>query len=173
MRRFTAPIVLILLLVALPASAGKIGFVDAERAVAEVDEGKVGLAEIQAWQAPHQTKLDQLRDQYLALREQIVAQQETATEEALAEIEKNQIEALRKFEDARRDYERELEERKTAVLARITPRIGTIASEYAKANDYDAVFILGAQPVIYVAETSNLTDTVIEIYNQRFPVSGQ
>jgi len=173
MRRLTTPIILILLLAALPATAGKIGFVDAERAVAQVEEGKASLAVLQAWQAPYQARLDTLRDQVLSFRDQLKAQEGKASPEAIAEIEKNQLDTMRQFEDARREYERQLEEKKTEVLAVITSRIGGIASEYAKANDFDAVFVLGAQPVIYLAESANLTDKVIEIYNQRYPVSGR
>jgi Skp family chaperone for outer membrane proteins len=173
MRRLTFPIILILVLAAVPATAGKIGFVDAERAVAEVDEGKARLAELQAWQAPHQARLDQLRDQVLALRDQLAAQQGKASAEAVAEIEKNQIKAVREFEDVRRVYERDLEAKKNEVLADIAKKIGNIGSEYAKANEYDVVFILGAQPVIYLAESADLTDEVIEIYNKRFPVAGR
>lgn len=173
MRRLTVPLILILLLAAIPASAGKIGFVDAEQAVAQVEEGKVKLAEIQAWQAPYHEKLDGLREQILALRDQINSQDSSATEEALLEMERNQVEVMRRFEDERRDYERRLEEKKGEVLSTITTRIGAIATEYAKANDFDAVFILGAQPVIYVSDPANLTDRVIAIYNQRFPVVGQ
>jgi len=173
MRRLTVPIILVLLLAAIPASAGKVGFVDAERAVAQVEEGKVKVAELQAWQAPYHKKLDSLREQVLALRDQINSKQGEVSEEAIAEIEKNQLAVMREFEDERLDYERELEKKKEEVLSTITARIGSIASEYAKANDFDAVFVLGAQPVIYVSDQVNLTDKVIEIYNQRFPVAGQ
>lgn len=173
MHRLTIPIILVLLLAALPVSAGKIGFVDAERAVAQVDEGRASLATLQAWQAPHQARLDRLRDQVLAFRDQLQAQEETATPEAIAEIERNQLEAMREFEDARRVYERELEEKKTEVLAVITSRIGAIGKEYGKANDYDAVFVLGAVTLIHLSETADLTNEIIEIYNQRYPVSGQ
>ena len=173
MRRMTAPIILVVLLAALPTMAGNIGFVDAERAVAQVEEGKVKLAELQAWQAPYHSHLDRLRDQVLALRDQLNSQQDSASSEAVAEIEQRQIDAIRAFEDARREYERELEAKKTEVLAAITSKIGAVGAEYAKANDYDAVFVLGAQPLIYIAKSADLTDTVIEIYNQRFPVSGQ
>ena len=173
MRRMTAPIILVVLLTALPTVAGNIGFVDAERAVAQVEEGKAELANLQAWQAPYQARLDRLRDQVLALRDQLSSQQDSVSPEALAEVERRQIDAMRAFEDARREYERELEAKKTEVLAAITSKIGAIGAEYAKANDFDAVFVLGAQTLIYLAESADLTDTVIEIYNQRFPVSGQ
>ena len=173
MRRLTVPIILVLLLAALPATAGKIGFVDAEQAVSQVEEGKKKLAELQTWQAPYHARLDRLRAQVLALGDQLNAQQGSATPEALAEIERRQIDAMREFEDARREYERELETKKTQVLADITSKIGTIGREYAKANDFDAVFLLGGQPMVYVAEPANLTAIVIEIYNKRYPVSGQ
>ncbi len=173
MRRLTVPIILVLILIALPATAGKIGFVDAEAAVALVDEGKVKLAELQSWQAPYHARLDRLRDEVLALSDQINDQQGTATPDALAEMERRQIDAMREFEDARRQYERELESKKTQVLSDIASKIGAIGGEYAKANDFDAIFLLGGQPMMYVADPVNLTKTVVEIYNNRYPVSGQ
>jgi len=173
MRRLTVPIILVLLLAASPSFAGKIGFVDAERAVAQVEEGKAKLAELQAWQTPYQAKLDRLRDEVLALRDQLTAEDGEASAEAIAEIERNQIDVMRQFEDARREYERELEAKKNEVLAEIANKIGTIGSEYAKANEYDVVFILGTQPVIYLADSADLTDKIIAIYNQRFPVAGR
>ncbi len=173
MRRLTVPIILVLVFAALPATAGKIGFVDAEEAVAQVDEGKKKLAELQSWQAPYHARLDRLRAEVLALSDQINDQRDKASPEALAEIERRQIDAMRKFEDARREYERELEAKKTQVLADIASKIGAIGSEYAKANDFDAIFLLGGQPMMYVADPVNLTKTVVEIYNKRYPVSGQ
>lgn len=173
MRRMTALVVLVLILASLPAMAGKIGFVDAEWAVAKVEEGKAKLVELQAWQEPYQARLDGLRDQVLALRDQLNSKQGSASAATLAEIERNEIDAMRTFEDARREYERELEAKKDEVLAAITSKIAVIGSDYAKANDYDAVFLLGAQPLIYISDAANLTDEVIEIYNQRHPVSGQ
>ena len=173
MRRLTVPIILVLILAALPATAGKIGFVDAEAAIALVDEGKVKLAELQNWQAPFHVRLDRLRDEVLALSDQINDQRGTASPEAVAEMERRQIDAMREFEDARRQYERELEAKKTQVLSDIASKIGAIGGEYAEANDFDAIFLLGGQPMMYVADPVNLTSTVVEIYNNRYPVSGQ
>lgn len=173
MRRLTVSVIVLVLLVALPAAAGKIGFVDAERAAGEIEEGKVKIAEVQAWQAPYQARLDRLREQVLALRDQLNAQQGTASPEAIAEIERNQVEAVRAFEDARRDYERELDLKQRELLDDISRKIREIGVEYAQANDYDAVFLVGTMPMVYVAESADLTNTIIEIYNQRHPVSRQ
>lgn len=169
MRRVMFPLILSLLLAAVPASAGKVGFVDAERVISEVGEGKAKLNELQSWQTPYQKKLDSLREQILALSEQARA----AAPEDIAEIEKNQIEVMRRFEDERREYERQLEKKKDQVLADITRKIAVIGKRYAEENGYDAIFVLGAQSLIYLSPSADLTDKVIEIYNQRHPVGGQ
>jgi outer membrane protein len=173
MRRLIVPIILVVLLAAVPATAGKIGFVDAERAVELVEEGKQKFEDLKAWQAPQQAKLDGLRDRVLLLREQLSRAQDSAAPEAILTIERNELDARRAFEDARRDYERELAERTDAFLAEIAAKIGTVGADYGKANDYDAVFLLTAQPMVYVSESADITDLVVEMYNERYPVSGQ
>jgi Skp family chaperone for outer membrane proteins len=45
-----------------------------------------------------------------------------------------------------------------------------VASEFAAANGFDAVFVLNAQPLVYLAESSDITDRVIKIYDERYPV---
>lgn len=176
MRRLIIPVFLALLFAAVPpASAGKIGFVNAEQAVAEVEEGIAEFEKLRAWQDPEQAKLDRLRDRVMALREQLATEQSSgqADAESVEAIQRNELEARRAFEDARREYERELEAKKNAFLSEIAAKIGAVGSEYAKANDYDAIFLLTAQPMVYVSEAADITDEVIEAYNARYPVSGQ
>ena len=173
MRRLTIPIILVVLLAAIPATAGKIGFVDAERAISEVEEAKQIFDELRSWQDPQQARLDSLRQRVMVLREQLAREQDSGSTEALRAIERNELDARRAFEDARRDYERELEEKKNVFLSEIASKIGALGAEYGEANDFDAIFLLTAQPMVYVAESSNITDLVVEMYNERFPVSGQ
>lgn len=173
MRRLAVLVFLVVLLAALPATAGKIGFVNAELAISQVEEGKTEFEKLQAWQNPKQAKLDRLRDRVMALREQLAEAQSSATPEELSSIERNELEARRAFEDARLDYERDLEEMKNKFLSVIASKIGAVGTEYAKANDFDAVFLLTAQPMVYVSETADITDEVVEAYNKRYPVSGQ
>jgi Skp family chaperone for outer membrane proteins len=87
-----------------------------------------------------------------------------------SELERTARDAVRAFEDARRDFQRDLEKKQEDFLAEIAVKVGTVASDYAKANDYDAIFVLNAQPLIYVADSADLTDTVIRLYDERFPV---
>jgi hypothetical protein len=45
-----------------------------------------------------------------------------------------------------------------------------ITDEYARANGFDAIFMLESQPLLYVAESAVITDAVIRLYDQRYPV---
>ncbi len=173
MRRLTVPIILVVLLTTIPAMAGKIGFVDAERAVSQVDEGQKKFDELRAWQDPQQARLDSLRQRVMVLREQLAREQDSASPEAIQAIERNELDARRAFEDAARNYERELEERKNAFIGELASKIGEVGAEYGKANDYDAVFLLTAQPMVYVADSADITSLVVELYNERYPASGQ
>jgi Skp family chaperone for outer membrane proteins len=161
-----------LMVIALPATAGKIGFVDAERAVAQVKEGKAQLEALEQWAAPRRTEVQGLADKVAELRRQIAQQRGVATEESLERLNQQELEARRAFEDGRRDFERELNTKQEEFLGDVAVKVGKVASDYGKANDFDAIFVLNAQPLIYVAEGADLTDTVIRLYDERFPVSN-
>jgi outer membrane protein len=160
------------LLVTTPVLAGKIGFVDAERAVASVAEGKAKLRELQDWAAPERAKVEQLGARVNEIRQQITAQSSVASQQVLDRLRDDELNARRAFEDGKRDFERRLDKKQNDLLGDVALKVGTVASDYAKANDFDAIFVLKAQPLIYVAESADLTDEVIRLYNERFPVQA-
>ena len=165
--RWIVPV--LMLLVASPAMAGKIGFIDAERAVVTVDEGAAKVRELEAWAVPQREKVEQLGNRVNELRQQIASQGRVASQEILKDLEEQEIQARRTFDDARREFERRLEQKQNDFLGEVAVKVGTVASDYGKANGFDAIFVLNAQPLIYMAEAANLTDTVIRLYNERFP----
>lgn len=160
-----------LLLVAAPVLGGSIGFVDAERAVASVKEGQAKLRELEAWAEPERQRVTALQTKVNDLRQQINQQSAVAAEEALQELRERELSARREFEDARREFQRQLEAKQNEFLADVAMKVGTVASEYGKANGFDAIFVLNAQPLVYVSESADLTDTVIKLYDERFPYS--
>lgn len=161
-----------LMLVTAPVFAGNIGFVDAERAVATVKEGQAKLREFEAWAEPERQRVTALQTKMNELRQQINQQSAVAAEEALQELRQRELDARREFEEARRDFQRQVETKQNEFLGDVAVKVGTVASEYGKANGFDAIFVLNAQPLVYVAESADLTDTIIKLYDERFPYSG-
>ena len=93
-----------------------------------------------------------------------------AADDVLRELDNRAREAARRFEDERRSFQRELEQKQEEFLADVAVKVGAVASDYGRANDFDAIFVLNAQPLIYVADAADLTETVIRLYDERFPV---
>jgi Skp family chaperone for outer membrane proteins len=165
--RFT--LVLVALLSALPAVAGKIGFLDAERAVASVGQGKAKIQELEEWAAPRRARLEQMQANAVQLRDQLAAQRNVATPEAVQKLESDLLQARRELEDGSRNFNRDVDAKQNELLGEVALKIGTVASDYGKANDYDAIFMLKAQPLAYYSEESDITDIVIRLYDERFP----
>lgn len=164
--------VMFYLVVAGPAIAGKIGFVDAERAVVQVKEGAAKILQLEAWALPKRQELEAAAARVAELREQIGKQRAVASRETLERMQQDEIDARRAFEDGKRDFERELAAKQDEFLSDVAVKVGAVASDYAEANGFDAVFVLKAQPLIYISDSADLTETIIRLYNQRFPAGS-
>lgn len=170
MRRIVLLLVVALMAVAGPAAAGKIGFVDAERAVVEVKEGLAKIKALEAWAKPQQQAIEAASSRVNEIRQQIAQQRPVASPETLERLGRDEVEARRIVEDAKRNFERDLSTKQEQFLGDVAVKVGTVASEFGKANGYDAIMVIKAQPIIYLAEEADLTDTIIRLYDQRFPV---
>lgn len=156
--------------VAVPTFAGDVGFLDAERAVASVKEGQRQLQALEQWAAPKRQEVETMRNRVAELSQQLNSQRTIASAEAISQLEAELLKARRAFEDAGRAFNRDLEGKQNEFLSQVATRVGSIASEYAGANGFDAVFVLNAQPLVYVAEGADITDIVIRLYDEKYPV---
>lgn len=172
MRRITGILVMMVLVAAVgTAAAGKIGFVDAERAVVQVQEGQVKVKELDSWAENARKAVETSAARVTELRQQIAKQRSIASPETLERLNREELDARRSFEDAKRNFERDLSIKQDEYFADVAVKVGRVASDYGKANGYDAILVLKAQPIIYLSEDADLTDIVIRLYNERFPGS--
>jgi len=155
---------------AIPAVAGNVGFLDVERAVSSVKEGQRQLQALEAWGSPRRQQLEAMRSQVVELTKQLDAQRTIATADVIKELENGLLQAQRALEDSGRAFNRDIESKQNEFFAQVAMRVGSVSSEYAAANGFDAIFVLNAQPLVYVAATVDITDVVIELYDERYPV---
>lgn len=81
------------------------------------------------------------------------------------------MQAERAFEDAGRALQREIEAKQRELLAQIATRVRDIAGEYASTNGFDAILLLETQPLVYVTSSAIITDAVIQLCDERYPVN--
>jgi Skp family chaperone for outer membrane proteins len=159
------------ILTAASAAAGQIGFLDAERAVLSVKEGQSQLKALEEWATPRRTQLEGLQSQVAALNQRLAAQRGIASPDELARLDRELVQAQRELEDQVRAFNRDLPARRDKMLGELSAKIMTVAAEYAEANGFDAIFLLGAHAVGYYSKTLDVTDAIIRLYDERYPVN--
>ena len=92
-----------------------------------------------------------------------------ASREALERLQQEETAARRQAEDVSREFQRDFDAKQTELLRGVATKVNVVTSDYAKANDYDAVFILKPQMLVYIADAADLTDTIVRSYDERFP----
>jgi len=161
----------IVILVAASAGAGQIGFLDAERAVLSVQEGKTQLKVLEEWATPRKDHIEQLKGEVAELNQRLATERSVASPDALAQLDRELVQTQRELEDEVRAFNRDLPARRDRMLGELSAKIMTVAAEYAEANGFDAIFLLGAHAVAYYAKPLDVTDAIIRLYDQKFPAS--
>ncbi len=153
-------------------SPAKIAFVFVQKALASTDEGKIRLKQLDDWTKPRQQELEKLDKDINDLKGELVAKQGVATDDAVADLNRRLIAKQREFEDKQRTAKRDLDEKQQALLKDIGGRLQEIITKYAQDNRYTAVFIFKPDDLAYLADSADITDTIVKLFNQRYPVNA-
>ncbi|MFH1175853.1 MAG: OmpH family outer membrane protein [Acidobacteriota bacterium] len=151
------------------ATAGKFVFVDVERAVVLIDEGKARLQELEEWARPRQEELAKLNGDVTNLGNELNAKRGTIPDDQLADLNRRLVARQREFEDKQRIGKREFEERQNGVLRELGRKLNDVITKYAEDSQFAVVFILKPNDVVYLARENDITDTVIKLYNETHP----
>ena len=156
--------------VAVPAVAGNVGFLDTERAIKTVKEGQRQFQILDAWASQKSAEYDAMQSRVAELNQQLNSQRTIASADVIRQLEDEVLQAQRAFEDAGRVLRREFEAKQGELLAQVATRVRDLAGEYATANGFDAIFMLESQPLVYIENSAVITDAVIRLYDERFPI---
>ncbi|HEU5457842.1 MAG TPA: OmpH family outer membrane protein [Terracidiphilus sp.] len=158
---------------AAPATAGpaKIAVIAFQVAVAKTNEGQRDFSTLQKKYEPKQQALKTLNDQIEALKKQLQTQSATLSDADRAsktkEIDDKEKLLQRDLEDARGSMQGEMQDTYNSLAAKVYDVMET----YAKQHGYTLVLDIAQQqtPVLYAADSTNITQAVIEAYNAKTP----
>ena len=156
---------------AQPEPPTKIAFVYVQKALAITDEGKIKLKAIEDWAKPRQQELERLDKEINDLKSELMSRQGVTNDEAAAELNRKLVAKQRDFEDKQRLAKRDFDEKQQALLRDMGGRLQEIITKYADQNRYTAVFIFKPDDLAYLATSADITDTVIKLFNERYPVT--
>jgi outer membrane protein len=152
-------------LLALPASAQKVGVIEVQRIVQESAVGKESLARIQKIQTAKQEDLTKRQNDLRDIEKRIQDQGKSLSEEAMEKLQKDyQSKALdlKRFQD---DAQRELEELQRKELSELERRVLPVIEAVSKELGYTLVFNKFQSGLLHAESSVDITDAVIQKFN--------
>jgi len=155
---------------AIPAKVAIIAF---EQAVVATNEGQKAVAEIQKKYEPKKSAIDTQAAEVDSLQKQVQALPANTPDEERANrlktIDTKQKALQRDAEDAQNSYQSDLQD----AYGKVAQKVGATAVKYVEANGFTLLLNVGGQqaasPVLWFAQTTDVTQAVINEYNK---VSG-
>jgi len=168
-RPLTAALSLALLLVPAAVRAEvKIGYVDFQRALNEVDEGKSAKALLKKDFDAKQKQLDAKKAEFDKLQAEFEKQAVVMSDQAKRERAQDLDRRAREMQALFVNLQKDLSEREQQVTRGIGDKMAGIVREIAEADGFTMVLEKGAG-LIYAPPSLDLTNELIRKYNARFP----
>ena len=163
---------LLLALAAVPAAGRaadqKIGYVDLQRALNEVEEGKTAKALLQKDFAEKQKQLDTKKAEFEKLQADFEKQAVVMSEQARKDKAQDLDRRARELQSLFVNLQKDLSERERDATRGIFDRMAAIAREIAEADGFSYVLEKGAG-IVYAPASLDLTNELIRKYNAKYP----
>jgi len=156
------------------AQPNKVGIIDMQGALGATQEGQKTFAELQTRYAPRKKELEKKQSEIAALQDQRSRGSNTMSQEAkdtLARDIDQRTKALnRETEDAQADYQQDTDK----VLGELLQKVRVVIDKYSRDNGYALILDVSSQqtPVVWAANTSDITADIIALYDKNAPVAG-
>jgi outer membrane protein len=161
---------------AAPAAqaGGKVGVINIQAAIASTAEGKQAAAELQSQFAPRMNELQSLQKQIEDLRNRLQNGQSTLSDEEKARLTREGDQSTRAYQRKQQELQDDTNDAQQEVVNRIGRKLVDILNKYSKDNGYAVVLDDSSQqtPVIYAANQIDVTQDIIRLYDQSYPVKN-
>ena len=155
------------------AAPTKIAVINLSEAMARTKEGQKAAAEINTKFGPKKADFDKRQADIEQLNDKLNKGRATMSEDAqkqlAAEIQKKGTDLKRFGEDS----QTEMDNDEAKITQELQMKMGPVLQQYAIQNNYAVVIDVGQQsPVLWYAAATNITDTMVALYDQAHPVAG-
>lgn len=153
-----------LLLVSMPAFAGKIAIVDFQKALAETRDGQAAQKRLEDGMTSRRGQLDKQRDELEKLYKDYESRKLILNDEARKAAEQDIVSRQRKLEADAMRFEQEIQQEYMEIVSELDTRMRDLSSKIAKEKGYDLVIDQSA--VVYASsETIDMTPELIRRYD--------
>ena len=156
------------------AAASKVGVLNVRQAIINTAEGKQASAELQSQFASRQNELENLRKQIEDVQSRLRSGERTLSDDEKARLQRQGELLTRQFQRKQDELQEDMNAAQGEVVDRIGRKMLDVLDRYARENSYTAVFDSSSQnsPVIYASTQIDVTQDIIRLYDQAYPVKG-
>ena len=156
------------------SAAAKIGVLSVRQAIVNTAEGKQASAELQSQFAPRQNELEAMNKQINDLRQRLQTGGDKLSQDEQTRLQRQGEALAKQAQRKQEDFQEDLNAAQQEAFDRIGRKMMDVLDRYSRENGYVAVFDSSTQasPIIYVANTIDVTQDMIKLYDQAYPVKA-
>jgi len=156
------------------AAPAKIAVINIRNSIVATAEGKVAQAQLQSQFAPKQNELQSLQKQIEELQRKMSDGARTLSDEEKAKMQREGELFSRRLQRGNDDLNEELNAAQGEIVDSIGRKMLEVLDRYARESGYTVVLDTSAQgsPVVYGSSQSDITQDIVRLYDQAYPVKG-
>jgi outer membrane protein len=145
----------------------KIGVVDIDQAISSTEEGKAAREEFARKQREAEAKIQPLVERYRVLEEDLKAKKFVLSDDALFQKQLDLAEMRNQIQNKMKELEGQLQVDQKRLEGPLTKKLVQIIEAAGKNRGFTMILRRGAPGVLYTREALDITDIIIEKYNQK------
>jgi outer membrane protein len=152
----------------------KIGVLNVRNAIVATAEGKQAQAQLQSQFAPKQNELQNTQKQIEDIQRRLNEGARTLSDDEKAKLQRQGELLTRRLQRDNDGLTEELNAAQGEIVDSIGRKMLDVLDRYARENGYVAVLDTSAQgsPVVYGSAQADITQEVVRLYDQAYPVKG-
>ena len=166
MRRFLLAFTIAIAARGALAQGMKIGYVDVQRAIQEVEEGKVARGRLQSELAQKRADLEKKRGDLEKMRTDYEKQAPVLSDDAKRQRQEQLQKAFVDAQTAASQMQEELSGKEQEAMQNISKRLLQVVAEVSDKESF--TFVLDKSALLYAPAASDVTNEVVRRYNERF-----
>lgn len=152
----------------------KVGVLNMEAAITGTQEGKQASNELAAKFAPRQNELQSLQKQIQDIGTRLQTTSNTLSDEERYRLQRESDTLNRTYQRKQQEARDDFQDAQQDLINSLGRKLMTVLDKYSADNGYAVIFDTSSQqtPVIYAARTVDVTQDIIKLYDQTYPVKA-
>jgi outer membrane protein len=145
----------------------RIGIVDIDQAISSTEEGKAAREEFARKQREAEAKIQPLVDRYRELEEDLKSKKFVLSDEALFQKQLDLAEMRNQIQNKMKELEGQLQVDQKRLEGPLTKKLVEIIEDAGRTRGFTLILRRGSPGILYSREALDITDIIIEKYNQK------